>query len=461
MESDTGGWVMSRSFKSNLIVYSLTIILISVLLNSLFSSFFILRKYDDYLDTFQERRVNELIEVLKEDYSKKGIWDESILDTIKKFKIASDFTIELIDSKNNIVLRIAPQSSLFDRHGMMNINQKTVVKEIYLDENYIGKISVSYAKYAGLGENAFIFEKGIRSTIILSSLIVTLIVIFLSLAFEKKFTKPLKELSNSFSVISKGNYDTKIGTDYKISELNTLKDSVNMMASDLKSQSDLRNQLTSDISHELKTPITIISGTLEALEDGLMQFDESSSKVIRNELSRINAMVNQIQYLTDLENLDISLNVELCNLKDLGQFALDSFKSILESEGIQAKTALHDVTAPIDWDKMVQVVYNLVENAVKAMKGSEIKEIKLSTRSEGDKSIIEVSDTGCGISEQDINRIYERFYKADYSRNSKNGGSGIGLAIVKEIVSKHGGTIEVSSSVGNGSTFKITLETDS
>jgi len=220
----------------------------------------------------------------------------------------------------------------------------------------------------------------------------------------------------------------------------------------------LRRELTANVSHELRTPLTSIKGFAETLLGGAMR-DEATARrfleIIDKEADRLVKLVDDLLDLSRLEDKRISLQLGQVEVGTLVDETLARLRPLAGQRTIDVQAPPTAVVALADRDRLSQVLTNLLDNAIKFTPDG--GRITVGWRCTNGEVEISVSDSGPGIPEADLPRIFERFYKADRARPAHPGGSGLGLAITKHIVEAHGGRIAVRSSPGTGTTFTVTL----
>jgi|SRR5690606_34909195 len=231
----------------------------------------------------------------------------------------------------------------------------------------------------------------------------------------------------------------------------------------LKSQEKYRREFLSNISHEFKTPLFAIQGYIDALQDGLIDEDTKlANKFLdkaANNLDRLSYLIKDIDEISKLESGELSINFQQFDLSILINEVIES----LELKAQKHKIRLHFNDKPkthsmvnADREKVRQVLANLLSNSIKY--GKENGETEITLFELHDQMLIEIADDGIGIDEENLPRIFERFYRTEKSRARDVGGSGLGLSIVKHILEAHQQTISVQSKEGTGSTFSFTLE---
>jgi signal transduction histidine kinase len=240
-------------------------------------------------------------------------------------------------------------------------------------------------------------------------------------------------------------------------EIGVLGKAFNKMAGDLETAEAQRRQMTADIAHELRNPLSIIRGNLEAMIDGIYVPDDEHLTTIYEEALLLQRLVEDLRLLTLADAGQLTLIRTDVDLADLLSGVANSALAVAQDGGI----ALHvDVPqdaliAQGDAGRLRQIIGNLVSNAIRyTPQGGTIT---LHAHQDDENVVIDVADTGHGIASQDLDRVFDRFYRADTARDRASGGSGLGLAIAKALVQAHGGTIDVQSELGQGTTFTIVI----
>jgi signal transduction histidine kinase len=310
------------------------------------------------------------------------------------------------------------------------------------------------------------FEKTI-SNIREAILWATLLGIFISTAMVSylswSISRPLRSIDRVAMEIGMGNYNKRIEY-HSLDEIGDLSRTINKMAQQLEEVEQKRqkldqvkNDFLANVSHELRTPLTAIQGFLEALQDRLVNDDHGRQKyygVMYQETTHMSRLIDDLMMLIKLESDEIQLYKQPVNAGHLLTKSTFKFRQEAENKGIRlsAQISNEKLTAFGDPDRLEQIIDNLLKNAIKFTGQGQID---LMTMEVGSYVIFQISDTGIGIAEQDIERVWERFFKVDRGRNKKNKGTGLGLAIVKELVGIHRGKITVESTLGKGTTFKV------
>jgi signal transduction histidine kinase len=275
---------------------------------------------------------------------------------------------------------------------------------------------------------------------------------------SRMMLKPVDRVSSLAARISSTNLKERINYSGPDDEIKRLADTFDGMLGRLENAFESQKQFIQDASHELRTPIAIAQTNIEVLEmdnKATIKDYERLKDIMKMNLERMSTLSEKLLLLSESEQGKTNWStVELAPL--LTELAAE-FKTKAGESGINVELTSMEksITVLGDAFRLKQALVNLVDNAIKYSKPG--GEVKISARTDDTQVIIEIKDNGIGISQADQQRIFERFYRVDKSRSRAQGGSGLGLAIVKKIAEEHGGTISVESTLGEGSTFRITL----
>ncbi len=333
--------------------------------------------------------------------------------------------------------------------GVMVSNNLIVACPLTAGSIFRGAVFVTQSVSKGL----WLYISVIARMFIIAALFALILTAILSYFISYRLTKPLREMSVAVKQYSNGDFTKRItvsrkhGKLNKENEIDELADSFNSMAAALEAQEQSRRSFVSNVSHELKTPMTSIGGFIDGILDGTISGTDEKKylKIVSEEVKRLSRLVTGMLNMSKIEAGQIDIKPEEFDISDMLFRTLLSFEKIIESKNIEIRglEALSENKVFADKDMINQVVYNLIDNAVKFT--PEGGYIEIISKSDGEKIIIKIRNSGRGIAPDEIDKIFERFYKTDKSRSFDVKGAGMGLFIVKQLIELHAGHITARS----------------
>lgn len=297
----------------------------------------------------------------------------------------------------------------------------------------------------------------------LCALVVILVAFVFSFTISKHLCNPIKQISCSAKNFAKRNFSERIDlkkSSYNIEEMRELADTFNNMASDLEKSDKIRNNFISDVSHELRTPMTTIKGFVDGILDGTIPDEMRNEylKIVSDEVARLTKLVNNFLDVSRMENNNTALEFKNFDITELIRIGIIGLERRIDEKHINVELNFDDAQMYVyaDFDSIKRVVTNLLDNAVKFTNENGKIIVTVSRRKK--ETVISVYNTGIGISEEDREYIFKRFYKADKSRSINKEGTGIGLYIVSDLIAKHGKSISVESKEGEYAEFIFALD---
>jgi two-component system sensor histidine kinase BaeS len=259
-----------------------------------------------------------------------------------------------------------------------------------------------------------------------------------------RIVRPVHMLAGAARQVSRGNYDSRVavaGDD----ELTVLARAFNEMAGSLASAEQRRRRLLSDVAHELRTPLATIDAYLEGLADGVVQPTPETWKLLRSESARLNRLSDDIARVSRAEERQLELRLTRESPQRLLEAAAQAAAPAFAEKGVELRVEPTENTpaVEVDRDRIGEVLANLLENALRHTPAG--GNVALTASRDGDAALLTVADTGDGLDPDELERIFERFYRADTARSRDRGGSGIGLTISRAIVEAHGGQLWAES----------------
>jgi two-component system sensor histidine kinase BaeS len=415
-----------------------------------------IRDFRQYLEGEREDRVYWITADIERTYDKYGGWNRDILSEDAIWALMLGFETRILDYKNSVVMdtgkALASLSPLV-RSRVLAVSELSTQEHIgpylpyplFLAGNEIGRLEVRFLK----PQKESVFIERSNNFLLFSLFALGGLALVLSVLVSKRLTRPIKRLTSAAAAISEGDLKARVSVTGK-DELCKLSESFNTMAQALETQEALRKKLLSNVAHELRTPLGAMRGELEGMMDGLIPSDKGQLQSLYEETGRLRKMLDGMEELAQAQASVLTLRKQPVLLKPFLDNIVDRARKAVREKNVLLMLECSDgLSVFADPDRLSQIVLNLLDNALKAVKNEGTVTIRASTR--GREVIIEVQDTGAGIKPEDLPFIFERFFKAS------EGGLGLGLAIVNELVEAHGGRIEAKSEYGKGSVFILYL----
>ncbi len=413
------------------------------------------RDFREYLEGEIEDRVYWVTASLESNYENFSGWNwQSIVeDTV--WALMLGFDVKLYDANGRLVIdtqsAVDSLSPLVKKRVVAIAESRTgresgkyVPYALFLRGKEIGQLQVKFLR----PQKESVFVERSNRLLLTSLLALGGIAILLSVIFSKKLTNPIEGLTDAAVAIGEGNLKRRVaitGHD----EIGKLAGAFNRMAQSLEIQESLRKKLTSNVAHELRTPISAIRGELEGMIDGFIPVDSEHLQSLYAEIGRLRNILEGIEELSQAEASGLTLRKQEIELQPFLKNIVERFTKVFQDRGVGIDLVCDAaLKANADPDRLSQIVINLISNALKAtVEGGHVTV----TATGGEGTVLEVSDDGGGIRPEDLPHIFERFYRG------AGGGLGLGLTIVKELVEAHGGRVSASSEYGKGATFMVIL----
>lgn len=445
------------------------LVLAAISLISIAGNIMISREFEEYVEEQQKIEADNIAQNISSQYSAvNGGWNIDYIHGMGMYALESGFIIKLYDGDENL-LWDAENHDMTICHEMMqsitilmqekrpNLGGDFVVHRYDLKQSgmIVGYLDISYYSPYHMNENDFQFIAALNRILLAVGSLSLIGAVIMGVLLANSIANPISKVVEITQKISDGEYDTRFKEDIRTKELHELILAVNQMAESLEEQETLRKRLTSDVAHELRTPVANLSSYMELMSDGIMKPTPERLQNCYAELQRLSGLIADLERLRQAENENLVLDKTDVDLRELSQAVMKNFESQLREKNLDGQVMGDSSVVSIDRDRMQQVITNLVSNAIKYSNDGSI--VRVVIEDAKDSGIIHVEDSGIGIPQEDLKRIFERFYRTDKSRNRKTGGAGIGLTIAKTIVQAHKGKLTVESEEGKGSRFTIIL----
>ncbi|MDD2734310.1 MAG: ATP-binding protein [Desulfuromonadaceae bacterium] len=417
---------------------------------------FIMRDFARYLDGESQDRIQRVVALLEGGYERNNGWKPDAVASDLAWALQLGIEVRLYDSAARLVLD--SEQAISQLHPLM---RKRVLDTSGFEPGMVTGEALSYPLYLRGEEIGSLearvldqvkedyFVRSSNRVLLTSVTILGLVSILAGIFASRKLARPLLELVDASGDIAEGNLSRRVSNTGH-DEIGRLSQSFNSMAHTLEAQEKLRRTLLSNAAHELRTPLAIISGELEGMLDGVLPTDREALQSLHDEARRLTAILDGVDEMSRAEASILNLHEETFALNGYLAAIVARFERLFaDKHAVLLLECPDSLKITADPDRLSQIIINLISNSFKSI--AHDGQVILSASSNGNQISLEVSDNGCGIPEKDLPHIFERFYKG------KGGGLGLGLAIVQELVTAHGGTISVKSSLTSGTSFRILL----
>lgn len=438
---------MFSSLKLKLLASFFLVIAIGVGTIAYIASNSAINQFDRYVSRDQAERYQRLALTFSNYYRYMGSWDE-----------VSDLTAKVSEMYNERIVLTDPSSvvigdtseKLIGEEISSDWSNKSVT--INLGDFAIGKIYIRTQQRSPLQET---FINSVNKSVLTGGIIAGIVGIVLALLFSRNILKPIRELTEATKKMQQGELDQRVDTSSG-GEIGKLGDSFNELARRLKEQKTLREEMVSDVAHELRNPLSNIQGYLEGLREGMIDPTKQVFETLHQQSLVLNRLVNDLRDVNRAKAGKLNLDKKSLVLEDIISREIKALKAKAEENEVEISKNLNGSNLiEADPERISQVVRNLLDNAITHTPKE--GEIKIETRTSSEEVITTVMDDGAGIPEEDLPYIFDRFYRVDKSRSRGTGGTGLGLTIAKEIIESHGGKITAKSREGEGSKFEFTI----
>ena len=443
----------------------ITVAVISVTANGLIS-----HQFEQYVAQQRKMSSEQLAQSLSFQYhAEDGTWNVDYIHGLGMYALKDGYLIRLSDAEGQVIWDAENHDMTLCHQIMQDIRTQMSQRRPDLDGNFttyrydlkqndevIGYLDVSYYSPYYLNESDFRFLDSLNRILLVVGICAAVAAAAAGAVLAKSLSVPLLKVTEITRKISDGDYGARLENENgQTQEIAALSGAVNHMAERLERQETLRRRLTSDVAHELRTPVANVSLNLEMMLDEVWEPTKDRLQSCYEELGRISGIISDLEKLRQIEAENMNLELEPVNLLELAQAVETAFEPDLKKKKLTCEVSGEAAAVMGDQRRLHQVIFNLVSNAVKY--STEGGSIQIRVKQEKHKAVLIVEDQGIGMAEEELPLIFERFYRTDLSRSRKTGGAGIGLAIVKAIVQAHQGTVTVTSKVGCGSRFTVTL----
>ena len=352
--------------------------------------------------------------------------------------------------------RVLVPSAIYRKGQILSPGELSQALSVDVDGQGVG-YALSTGEPPGLDVRELRYMQRTNLALLYAALGATAIALLLGLYLARSLTRPLGELTEAIRRISDGQLEQSVAIDTQ-DELGQLGEAFNQMSTRLSLAVQQRRQMTADIAHDLRTPLTVIAGYVEALRDRVLQPSPQRFETIHTEVQHLLRLVEDLRTLSLADAGELSLQMDTINPRLLLERLAVAYAQKAKNQGVelQLETMAELPAIHADEERMAEVLGNLISNALRHTPAG--GKIILAAEGRQDGVELRVEDSGDGIPSEALPFVFDRFYRVDPSRTRQDEESGLGLAIARSIVEGHGGKIDVVSQLGRGSTFKVWLK---
>jgi len=389
-----------------------------------------------------ERSAGHMAEVAAAVYKTEGGWTTRATDTLRHLAALDELglVIHRADGGQTVVRPLRGPTSGDER--------------VVVDGKIVGLVRISPESGSLLTPEESHLQHSLDRLHLVAAIASVVAALVIALLLAETLSRPLRRIRRTAEEIEHGNLEARVapGGD---AEMRAVGHALNRLAETLDHEEQLRKQSVADLAHELRTPVHGLLSRIEAAQDGVLADEEANLAAMHTEAVRLARLLDDLSRLSEAERPGLLVEKRKVDLAEVAQAAATTFAPRFADSGIDFSTSIASAAVSGDPDRLGQIVDNLLSNALRYSETG--GQVRLRVERDGGHAVLEVSDTGIGIAPDDLKHIYKRFWRGERSRSRTTGGTGIGLAIVNELVRAHDGRIEVDSEVGTGTRFRVYL----
>ena len=420
------------------------------------------QKHQNELNQLKAERIKRLVDSITRDQTmnlrdvQKKLIDYSRISGTN-IKLYDENNIEVFDTSKGYNLQSKKRNPIFKVIP-------TSLGGLVVEVNYPKLVSIQAISATDSKEDQLLVDppiSNIVNQVVKSIAIIGILSIITSIGLiwiiSRKTLNPISNIVNISKDLSKGDFTQRI--DQSVSgELNEIVTAFNYMASELQKLDEQRKIMMEDIAHELRTPMTNLKGYIEGWSDGIIKPDNETLKILDYQVNTLSKIIDDLSTLSLAESGMLNLNISEFDLSHKISEIINNFKLRSKSKNIKIFNNIDlNITINYDSQRFTQIVTNILNNSILAIV-DDGGSISFDTSISKNILILKIKDNGMGIPKEELPYIFDRFYRADKSRNRQSGGSGLGLSIVKYLIESHNGTIKINSELSKGTEVLISIK---
>lgn len=414
-------------------------------------------EFIQYIDSQNQNQMTQIVETLSQsedlnelfyqtDYT-KTLAQKGILLVVQQ----GDFVFDGFTVYESIITELRHQHQVEEEKLKQYVNEIYSVYETTLHTPTPMVVQIHHYRPMYVNDIGWHHLQSLNQTFIWVSGVTIVVAAIVSLIMSQLLTKPVKQLIRRIDDMKSGKLDVN-QSDMVIKEYYQLNMDLRELNQRLWNQRNMRKRKSTDLSHELRTPLTAVLLTLENIEEGIWSYDQHTQKSLKEEMGRLQLLIDDIQQLEETDLQTLALNIGEVDLESLVSHVLLVLKPLIVEKGIHVETVINKKITQADLQRLQQVIMNIVHNAIKY--GRVDGKILLSVTGDMNETIISIKDDGIGMDKHKQSLVLERYYRTHQTNQQ---GSGLGLAICKELIEAHGGQLLIFSELNKGTEVIIIL----
>lgn len=415
------------------------------------------RQFEAYVQGGVQERADAIAASIGDVYARAGGWQGLSSAQFTHFGLATDMEVLLFDTEGELIAYTTGRMGRMMTEGVPpRAREITARADVVAGDEVVGEVQVvQITPGALLNERDIRFRRASLWGLALAAVIAAVLASLAGVAYSRDMVKPIEAVTRAAEGLRRGDRSARTGMTGgdPVSDLGATFD---QMADAVEAERQFEQQLTADVAHELRTPLQAIQATVEAMQDGVLPTDEERLALIHDETVRLGRLAGSILELSRLETGTAQFMMAPVDPAAPVAVAVESSRALMESTGHTFEQSVEQGMVVLgDGDRLTQAVSNLLSNAARYT--PEGGHVRLRLLRDAGEAVIEVADSGIGVAEEDRPHVFTRFWRADPARSRASGGLGIGLAVVREIVERHGGSVGVHPSDLGGAAFVVRL----
>ena len=434
---------MSRiGLRTGLAVALCSVAVLGIGLTTLFANQGVHPRLDDAAQARLQRSAGHMAEISAAVYQSEGGWTPRAVETLHHLAALDELALVITRPSGGDIV-VAPLRG-----------SRVASREVRVDNAPVGTVRVTTQDGKLLSPEEAHLLHSLDRLHVIAAIVAVIAALVIALVLAEALSRPLRRIRRTAEEIEHGNLEARV-TLSGDAEMRAVGHALNRLAETLDQEERIRKQSVADLGHELRTPVHGLLSRIEAAQDGIVADKEANLAAMHDEALRLTRLLDDLSRLTDAERPGLLLDRHPVDLAEIAKSASTRLAPRFEEAGLTLSFDGAPVMVDGDPDRLGQIVDNLLSNARRYTErgGS----VAVRVERDGTTAALEVADTGIGIAPDDLKHIYTRFWRGERSRGRATGGTGIGLAIVHELVRAHEGHIVVESEIGRGTRFRVYL----